>query len=91
LQWPKNTLTSIKIIFEKFVKIKEDSLMLYPRKNKNIVLVDMNKIFKNIINEFYYKTMSKDEIEKIMLDKYQGDLGGTMIVDKKIMTALNKK
>ena len=91
LQWPKNTLTSIKIIFEKFVKIKEDSLMLYPRKNKNIVLMDMNKIFKSIINEFYYKTMSKDEIEKIMLDKYQGDLGGTMIVDKKNNDSFEQK
>ena len=91
LQWPKNTLTSIKIIFEKFVKIKEDSLMLYPRKNKNIVLVDMNKIFNSIINEFYYKTMSKDEIAKIMLDKYQGDLGGTMIVDKKNNDSFEQK
>ena len=91
LQWPKNTLTSIKIIFEKFAKIKEDSLMVYPRKNKNIVLVDMNKIFNNIIHEFYFKTMSKDEIEKIMLDKYQGDLGGTMIVDKKNNDSFEQK
>ena len=83
LEWPKNTLETIKIIFEKFVKIKEDSINLYPRNNKNIVLIDMNKIYNNIINEFYYKTESKDEVEKIILDKYQGDLGGTMILDKK--------
>ena len=83
LEWPKNTLETIKIIFEKFVKIKEDNINLYPRNNKNIVLIDMNKIYNFIINEFYYKTESKDEVEKIILDKYQGDLGGTMILDKK--------
>ena len=85
LEWPKNTLESIKIIFEKFSKIQEEKLNLniYPKNNKNIVLIDMNKIYNSIIKEFYYKTDSKDEIEKIMLDKYQGDLGGTMILDKK--------
>ena len=83
LEWPKNTLESIKIIFEKFVKIKDDPLNLYPRNNKNMVNIDMNKIYNNTIKEFYYNTESKDEIKKIILDKYQGDLGGTMILDKK--------
>jgi hypothetical protein len=91
LHWPKNTLETIKIIFEKFVKIKEDVINLYPRNNKNIVLIDMNKIYHSIMKQFYYSTNSKDEIKKIMLDKYQGDLGGTMIIDKKIMIVSNKK
>ena len=82
LEWPKNALESIKIIFEKFVKIKDDNIILYPRYNKNVVLLDMNKIF-NIIKELYYNTISKDEIKKIILEKYQDDLGGTMIIDKK--------
>ena len=82
LEWPKNSLESIKIIFEKFAKIKDNTLNLYPRNNKNIVLLDMTKIF-NLIKELYYSTISKDEIKKIILDKYQDDLGGTMIVDKK--------
>ena len=91
LQWPKNTLESIKLIFEKFVKIKVDNIYIYPRFNKNIIFTDMNKIYNKIIKEFYYNTASKDEIEKIMLDKYQGDLGGTMIIDNKINDSFENK
>ena len=91
LQWPKSTLVSIKLIFEKFVKLKEDNLIIYPKNKKNLVTVDMNKIFNTIIKEFYYRTNSKDEIEKIMLDKYQGDLGGTMIIDKKNNDSFDQK
>ena len=91
LEWPKNTLESIKIIFEKFVKIKDDPLSLYPRTNKNLVNIDMNKIYNNIMKEYYYNTESKDEIKKIILDKYQGDLGGTMILDKKNIDSFDDK
>ena len=91
LQWPKNTLESIKLIFEKFVKIKSDNIYIYPKFNKNIIFTDMNNIYSSIIKEFYYKTVSKDEIEKIILDKYQGDLGGTMIFDKKNNDSFEKK
>ena len=90
-QWPKNTLETIKIIFEKFVKIKDEIINLYPRNNKNIVLIDMNKIYNTIMKQFYYNTNSKDEIKKIILDKYQGDLGGTMIIDKKNNDSFEQK
>ena len=34
--------------------------------------------------------IQKMKSKKIMLDKYQEDLGGTMIIYKKIMIVLNK-
>ena len=42
-------------------------------------------------NDYIKYYNSKDEIKKIMLDKYQGDLGGTMIIDKKNNDSFEQK
>ena len=83
LDWPKNTLTSIKIIFENFVKTidieNENENNINSQYNKYLVTFDMYKIYNSIINEFYFKTESKDDINKLI----QGNFEGTMINDKK--------
>ena len=87
LDWPKNTLTSIKIIFENFVKIfdydNDNINSNYKHNSKYLVKLDMYKIFNSIIKEFYFKTGSKDDIKKIIFDNHQDDFEDTMIKEKK--------
>ena len=85
LDWPKNTLTSIKIIFEKYVKNldnENDFNNINSHYDKYLVNIDMFKFFESIIKEYYFKSESKDEINKFILDKHQDDFEGTMIHDK---------
>ena len=95
LDWPKNTLTSIKIIFENFVKTTdiEDDFNSKSKSNKYLVRMDMYKIFNSIIKAQYFQKESKDDIKKIILDKHQDDFEGTMIeekiMDKSLETNLN--
>ena len=86
LVWPKNTLTSFKIIFENYAKnIDEDDNKnnSNSKYNKYLVEMDMHKIFDSIIKEFYFQRESQDDIKKIILVKYPDDFEGTMIQDKK--------
>ena len=79
LDWPKNSLTSIKIIFENFVKIFDNDESQY---NKNLVDIDMYKIYNSSIKENYFKSESIDDIKKIISDKQHDYFDGTMIQDK---------
>ena len=83
LDWPKNTLTCIKIIFENFVKIidieNENNNIINSHYNKYLVTLDMYKIYNSIIKEYYFKTESKDDIKKLIQNNFEG----TMIDDKK--------
>ena len=79
LDWPKNSLTSIKIIFENFVKIFDDDNFQY---NNNQVNIDMYKIYNSLIKENYFKSESIDDVKKIISDKQHDYFDGTMIQDK---------
>ena len=62
LDWPKNTLTSIKIIFEKYVKNldnENDNNNKNSHYDKYLVNIDMFKIFESIIKEYYFKSSPK--------------------------------
>ena len=86
LDWPKNTLTSFKIIFENFAKnIDEDNNNnnSNSKYKKYLVEMDMHKIFDSIIKEFYFQRESQDDIKKIILVKHPDDFEGTMIQDIK--------
>ena len=90
LDWPKNTLTSIKIIFENFVKyidIENENININSKYNKYLVNIDMYKIYNSIIKEYYFKTESKDDVNKLI----KGDLEGSVIEDKKNDNSLEQK
>ena len=90
LDWPKNTLASIKIIFENFVKyidIENENININSQYNKYLVNIDMYKIYNSIIKEYYFKTESKDDVNKLI----KGDLEGSMIEDKKNDNSLEQK
>ena len=79
LDWPKNSLTSIKIIFENFVKIFDDENFQY---NNNLVNIDMYKVYNSLIKENYFKSESIDDVKKIISDQQHDYFDGTMIQDK---------
>ena len=91
LDWPKNTLTGIKIIFEKLAKTfdieNENNNNINSKYNKYLVSLDMFKIYNSIIKEFYFKTESKDDINKLIQDNFEG----TMLEDKKSENSLDQK
>ena len=90
LDWPKNTLASIKIIFENFVKyidIENENININSQYNKYLVNIDMYKIYNSIIKEYYFKTESKDDVNKLI----KGDLEVSMIEDKKNDNSLEQK
>ena len=88
LDWPKNSLTSIKIIFENFVKIFDDDNFQY---NNNLVNIDMYKVYNSLIKENYFKSESIDDIKKIISEQQHDYLNGTMIQDKASDKSLDLK
>ena len=90
LDWPKNTLNCIKIIFENFVKymeLEDENINKNSKYNKYSVQIDMYKIYNSIIKEHYFKTESKDDINKLIKD----DLEGSMLEDKRTDKSLEQK
>ena len=94
LDWPKNSLTSIKIIFENFVKALDNdnnSIKINSQYNKYMVELDMYKIYNSLIKENYFKTESIDDIKKIISEQQHDYLNGTMIQDKASDKSLDLK
>ena len=90
LDWPKNTLNCIKIIFENFVKymeLEDENINKNSKYNKYSVQIDMYTIYNSIIKEHYFKTESKDDINKLIKD----DLEGSMLEDKRTDKSLEQK
>ena len=91
LNWPKNILTSIKIIFENFINTNDIDNNLDSIYNKYLVKIDMFMIFNSIIKEMYFKSDSRDDINKNILEVHQLEFEGTMIQDKISDNSLSKK
>ena len=98
-KWPKQCLKSILLIFEKFTRTKTQENLnkkggtLDESKTTITTTVNplsMNKIFNSIIEANYFNVESYDVVEKLKLNKYHFDLGGT-VVEKKPGDILSSK